>query len=197
MLDAQTGRLLGIEDRITRGKLTRKEKFTADALEHWPAVGAYPFYVFARGVEGDKLVEQITSKVLQPPIQLRRGERVPEGSTAPSIEKLVEWISPRLREDLVDKNSAVMQEDQRISYNANLFRDDYFVRYFGKPYDQLDATDFKAIIGQFMAKRPPVGSRQSLCRRFVTNTAPSGHCSKAQTPRSSSVSTGTGRFHIG
>jgi hypothetical protein len=210
VLDPQSGWLLGMEDDVTRGMQTRHEQFTSDTLTRWPSVDdeAFPFYIFARGPEGDKLVDQVLEKVLPPAAtpppartprpsrtprpRYRNGKRFtppapraanlpasptprPENGTAPSVEKIVEWASPLKRDDLVDARNALIPRYQRLRLISNLFRDTYFASYFGKPYDQLDPADFKAIEARFKEDRPPAGNppiRQPALRYEYHELAP-------------------------
>jgi hypothetical protein len=81
----------------------------------------------------------------------------PVAFAAPSIDQLIAWAAPLHDQSLIAYKVKYFGSLQQLRYQSNLFTDDYFTKYFGKPYDQLAASDLRAIAAQFRARRPPAG----------------------------------------
>jgi tetratricopeptide (TPR) repeat protein len=168
VFDAETNTLAGCLDRPAELSETDAKPGAAkpSAYSHFhPEREPFPYFVLWRDARADQLVEDYLTK-LSAYRELRSatgntqfGARGAASSASeqpadsqdqwqpPSIDKLIEWAAA------VSKRGNLGKAIENLSLPAaiygRLFEDNYFSSYFGKRYDELTASDLRAIYKQF------------------------------------------------
>jgi tetratricopeptide (TPR) repeat protein len=176
VFDAQFIALAGCVDGRAEVAQTGRKLYVPKPTEHRNFRGdtdPFPFSVLWRDSRADHLIADYFAKVnttraLLPPLRKRSQPRRSAGAQAeispgnerqPAVEKISEWASPVSNPgDAPDRRRAQLSSSRSARLQANLFEDGYFTSFFDKPYDELSATDLRAIYAQFLAERPPTGS---------------------------------------
>jgi len=169
VFDRETNALAGCLERPAELWETDAKPGTAkqSAYSHFhPEREPFPYFVLWRDARADQLVEDYLTK-LSAYRELRSATRAtsfggarnatssaseqptdsPDQWQPPSIDKLIEWAAAVSKRGNLGK--AVENPSLPAAIYARLFEDDYFSSYFGKRYDELTASDLRAIYTQF------------------------------------------------
>jgi tetratricopeptide (TPR) repeat protein len=179
VFDAETIALAGCVDGRAEVARTGRKLYVPKPTEYRNFRGdtdPFPFSVLWRDSRAEQLIADYFAKInatraLPPPPRKRSQPRRGAGAQAemspmpgneqqqPAVEKISEWASPVSNpEDAPDRRKAQLSSARSARVRGNLFEDGYFTSFFGKSYDELSATDLRAIYAQFLAERPPTGS---------------------------------------
>ena len=166
VFDAETNALAGCLDRHAGLGEAEAKPGLAKQFNFHPEREPFPYFVLWRDTTADQVVEEYLAKLsayrkLRSAIGAtsRGGARGAASSASeqpaepqdqrqpPSIDKLIEWAAA------VAKRGNIGQAPENRSLPAaiygRLFEDNYFSSYFGKRYDELTASDLRAIATQF------------------------------------------------
>jgi S1-C subfamily serine protease len=148
-IDASTDQSVGtLPPRLSlRGVFSEELKqFSGIWLEHRGAES--PYFVMARSQDAEELfLKELRGSerprpggafVLDGPITFGRG--IALNGSVPPVDKLKQWAMQMLKEHpSLEPHST--ESGSLFSIARNLFRDEYFIPFFGKPFEKLGAAD--------------------------------------------------------